>query len=139
MPPAAFEIFIRFAKNKAIALASNTHLLRLFIITLELLETLNEHRGRLRFPHLSIEHRVVQVTFRPLQPEILPNECSSRFVCCINQFDGPVLTFAPWRSVCGFYDRETHKETLGRRSCDCAGKTANLGRQSPTVRWKALH
>ena len=63
--------------------------------SLELLNALNEHRGRTRLPHLAIEHCVVQVAFRPFQPEILPDERSSRFVRCVNQLDRPVLTFAP--------------------------------------------
>src|ERR1700722_6158069 len=59
------------------------------------METLNKHRGRTRLSHLGIEHCVVQVAFRPLQPEILSDERSSRFIGCVNQLDCSVLTFAP--------------------------------------------
>ena len=53
-------------------------------VTLELLETLNGHRGRTRLPHLGIKHCVVQVWLRPFQPEILLDERSSRFVRCVD-------------------------------------------------------
>lgn len=47
-------------------LATALELLETSPIALELSETLNDHRGRTSLPHLGIEHRVVQVGFRPL-------------------------------------------------------------------------
>ena len=98
-------------------------------VTLELLDTFNEHGGRRGLPHLSIEHCLVQGGVRPFPPEILPDELSSRFVRCIDLFDCLVLSCTPERSVCGSYDLWMHREIHGRHLCDCAENIANLDRQ----------
>src|ERR1700683_674652 len=60
-------------------------------ITLELLDTPNEHSGSTRLPQAGIEHCVEQLGFWPLQPEILTDELSSRLVRCVDLFDCLVL------------------------------------------------
>src|ERR1700733_9857255 len=63
-------------------------------ITLEQLETLNEHRRGTGLAHLGIKHCVVEVGFLPLQPEILADARSSPLVPCVDEFDCLVLSFA---------------------------------------------
>jgi hypothetical protein len=53
------EIPIRLRSGQGEGRRFHQSLLRIFTVTLEQLETLNEHRGRTGLSHLGIEHCVV--------------------------------------------------------------------------------